>query len=144
VLGVNSSDADLAQGDAVKAVGVTTDDAGNILVSVAPAVAGDTVFGVVSAAVEPEQSGTSDAPRSTYKDAGTTVSAGGSLRIITGGIVTFAAADASGGAIAIGDELTASTSAGNLTKAAADASPSATVGIALGTLADGRVVMYME
>ena len=141
-LGVNGSEAALAQGDAVTATGVTTDDEGNILVTVERAKKGDTVFGVVSAAVVPAKSGTAEAPRSIYKDSGTSVAPGGSLRIITGGIVTFAAADASGGAIAVGDALAAS-SDGKLAKAA-DAAAEVTFGTALGTLENGRVVVYID
>jgi len=128
----------------VTALGATTDAQGNLLVTVGLASEGDNVLGIVSAAVEGVQSGSEDAPRTVFKDSGSQVAAGGTLRIITGGIVTVAAADATGGPIAAGDPLTLSASAGKLAKAQAGGASSVHVGIALGTLADGTVVLFLD
>lgn len=141
VLGTNGGSAALSQGDAVTATGATTDAEGNLFITVEKAGTGDTVFGIVSTSVNGVQSALDDEGFTAYKDGGTSVSAGGKLRIITGGVVTFAAADGSGGAIAAGDALTASATSGKLAKA--DAS-SVSFGVALGTLADGRVVVYIK
>jgi hypothetical protein len=141
LLGTNGGSSSLQQGDAVTATGAAADAEGNVLITVEKAGKGDTVFGIVSAAVRGVQSAVNEKAFTAYKDSGTTVAAGGKLRIITGGIVTFAAADASGGAIAVGDSLAASAEAGKLTKA--DASAPA-FGVALGTLADGRVVVFIK
>jgi hypothetical protein len=71
------------------------------------------------------------------------VPAGGYLRVVTSGIVAFGAADASAGAIAIGDALTVGTKPGRLVKQQAAGS---SVGYALGALADGsgRIAVYID
>jgi len=144
VLGTNGGGSALSQGDAVTATGATTDADGNVFVVVEKAGGGDAVFGIASTAVDGVQSALDGDAFTKYKDSGATVAAGDNLRIITGGVVTFAAADASGGAIAAGDELVASADAGKLAKAGAESSASPAFGIALGTLADGRVVVFID
>ena len=143
-LASNGGSIALTEGDAVTATGVTTDAEGNLFVVVQKAGEGDTVFGIVSAGVKGVQSALDGNGFTTYKDSGTVAAAGAKLRIITGGIVTFAAGDASGGAIAAGDALVASATSGRLAKAASGASALGVFGIALGSLDDGRVVVYIK
>jgi hypothetical protein len=144
VMAVNGGGTALEQGDAVTVLGVSTDANGNLLVSVGLAAAGDMVLGIADQATAEVQSGTADEPYTAYKPSGTSVTAGSTLRVITGGIVAFAAADASGGAIAVGDSLAASASEGNLAKASAATEMGTRVGYALGTLVDGRVVLLVN
>lgn len=141
---VNGSDSALERGTAVTILGVATDHNGNVVVSVGPAGAGDMILGIVDEALTTTQSGTAESPMTAYKPGGAAVPAGASLRVVTAGIVLFAAADVSGGAIAIGDSLAASSTDGNLTKASAATAMGSRVGYALGALADGRVAVLVQ
>jgi hypothetical protein len=141
---VNGSGTALQRGDAVTVLGVETDANGSLVLSVGPAAAGQMVVGIVDVATTEVQSGTADSPRRAYKAGGSNVAAGGTLRVVTSGIVAFAAADASAGAIAVGDSLAASATAGNLAKAGPSVAIGSRIGYALGTLADGRIVMFVD
>ncbi len=141
---LNGGSTDLNQGDAVTAAGVTTDDAGNLLVTVAPAVAGDQVFGIVAGGMTVLDQSNGEIAVLTYKESGTSAAAGSPVKVITAGIVAFATADETAGAIAAGDPLVASSSTGSLAKASDEAEASLTFGTALGTLQDGRVVVYIH
>lgn len=144
VTAVNGSADALGLGDAVTATGVTADGAGNLLVTVAPAAAGDQVFGIVAGGFEVVDESNGDVQVFAYKASGPSAPAGSPLKVITGGIVAFAAADASGGAIAAGDPLVASSSVGSLAKAGPETASLLAFGTALGTLDDGRVVVYIR
>jgi hypothetical protein len=164
-IAVNGSGSTLAQGDAVALQGVTTAPDGSILLVIGPAKKGDAVIGVVDremlaapasitteASIREfnvnlvgEKSITSPArtlPRldGTWGEGGTSVAGGKYLRIITGGIVVVDGAAPAGAAV--GDALAVGASDGKLGKAAADASTRA--GQYLGTLADGRVVLWVD
>lgn len=94
---------------------------------------------------------TATAQQGGYWEGETAIAAGKMLRVITSGIVTFAQADASNGAIAVNDELTVGAN-GKLSKAAkikaGDAefvAPGTSVGYSLGTLGSGSgtLVVYV-
>jgi hypothetical protein len=143
-LAINDSAVKLSQGQAVTVTGVARDKSGRLLLKVAPARAGDVVMGIVDAAMELKSQRSPDGKTvSVYKPAGTAVASGATLRVITGGIVTFARASTSGGAIAVGDSLTVSETAGTLGKAGAGAAPGTSIGYAVGELKEGRVAVYI-
>lgn len=142
-LGVNGDSAALKAGDAVTITGVTTDAHGNLMLSVAKAKGGDTVVGIVDAAMAWSVTNTLDGEIAAYKASGTSAAAGAAVRIVTSGIVKLAAADTSGGAIAAGDSLVASASAGKLAKGGG-ASAGKSIGYALGSLSDGMVAVWIS
>jgi hypothetical protein len=132
----------LAPGTAVTVLGAQTDADGNVLLTVGPASAGDTVIGLVAGATRTVQSGTEGAPATVYKPTDGSAAPGGTLRVVTSGILAYAAADTSGGSIAAGDSLVLSASSGKLAKGADGVD--SRVGVALGALADGRVAIWVD
>lgn len=143
LVGVNASGTPLSQGDAVAVTGVTTDASGRVVVQVVAAQGGDPVIGVVDGAVAATTTDLdAESSVSGYKRVGTSAAAGGMLRIIISGVVTFAKGDASGGVIAAGDSLAAG-SAGHLMKASTGTASGMSLGYALGTLKDGRIAVLI-
>jgi hypothetical protein len=150
---INGGKTDLAQGDAVAITGARPGPNGALVLVVRAARAGDRIVGLVDSALTTaerelptprDRAGSSAGPsRTEIHAAGTTVASGGYLRVVTAGIVAFGSADASAGAIAIGDALTVGTKPGKLVKQKAAGS---SVGYALGALTDGsgRIAVYID
>lgn len=137
-LAVNESGGNLEAGTAVTAIGATIDENGSVLLRVRPAAPGDSVLGVVDAAMDGvEQDVSLEASVLTYKEAGTTAANGGVVRVITSGIAAF---PASSGELTVGGQLSVASAAGDLASAPSDA-PS--IGTMLGSLKDGRVVILV-
>ena len=143
MLALNDGSGALTQGQAVAMTGVATDATGAPVLLVAPATKGDTVIGFMDVAMNLETvAGADKTDVSGYKPGGTTAPTDHMVRVVTGGLFTYALADESAGAIAVGDSLEASATTGKLAKAS-QASPNGTaVGFAAGTLSDGRVAIY--
>jgi hypothetical protein len=146
-LGINGGTSSLAAGDAVTIRG-SKEVNGRVFLVVEKAKAGDTVLGLMAKAVtatsrEIVMDGDEHGLAWKYQDAGKTSKKGGSLVIVTSGVLEIASADASGGAIAVGDALTVGSKAGKLVKKGADGT---VVGYALGKLADGSgtVAVYVD
>jgi hypothetical protein len=142
-LAVNGDGAALKAGDAVTITGFTTDAHGNVMLTVAKAKGGDTVVGIVDAGLAWQETRTDSGTSSGYAASGTSAAPGGAVRVVTSGIALLAAADTSGGAIAAGDSLVASTSAGKLAKGGG-ASAGKSLGYALGSLSDGVVAVWIS
>jgi hypothetical protein len=135
---VNASAVTLHQGDAVTLIGVRPAVLGKIpLLEVGPAKAGDRVIGIVDRLAEVS---TGKRPKglagtiTNIHGRGTTVKPGDHLLVVTMGAFAVAAADASAGAIAVGDELVVGAKPGKLTKSKGTGR---TAGYALGALAEG-------
>jgi len=177
ILAENGSNQVIKQGQAVTLLGAKSGADGRPVLLVGPARGNDKVLGIAdvemtagasvvkiparthevrqadgSTATIRIPARTVDAQRGGLWAGGTSTAAGGTLRVITSGIVTFALADASNGAIKVNDELSVGAS-GNVSKAAkvkvGDAefvAPGTSIGYALGALADGsgKLIIYVS
>ncbi|MCI0583583.1 MAG: hypothetical protein L0227_11970 [Chloroflexi bacterium] len=177
VLAENGSNQTIKQGQAVTLLGARTDGNGRPVLLVGPARGNDNVLGIADVEMKSAASVAkiparnhevrqADGSTATIKvparqvtaqrgglwAGGTSTAAGGTLRVITGGIVTFALADASNGAIKVNDELSVGPN-GNVSKAAKVkvgdtefVAPGTSIGYALGALADGSgmLIVYVS
>ena len=166
-IALNSSGSTIMQGDAVALDGVTTAADGSIVLMVRPALQKDAVIGIVDRELKaaPDsielkavkrtvqvngggerqtagQAATAKPLDGLWEDGGTNAAAGSYVRIITSGVYAFASAGPAGAAV--GDALAVSAKAGKLTKASADVAKGASAGKFLGTLKDGRIVLYVN
>jgi hypothetical protein len=133
----------LNAGDAVAISGFMTDSHGKVMLTVRKAKGGDAVVGIVDAGLSWSVTTTPSGDSAGYKVSGSSAAPGAAVRFVTGGIVLLAAADASGGAIAVGDSLVASSSAGKLAKGSG-ASAGKSIGYALGSVKDGMVAVWIS
>ena len=143
-LGMNGTSGPLKAGDAVTISGFTTDSHGNVMLTVRKASGGDTVVGIVDAALAWSVTKTLDGDIAGYRVSGASAAPGTALRIVVSGIVKVAAADASGGSIAVGDSLVASSASGKLAKGSGASAVGMSIGYALGTLSDGFVAVWIS
>jgi hypothetical protein len=167
ITGINGSATTLKQGDAVALDGVTQAKDGSIVLVVRAANKGDAVIGVVDRelttapdsikvggdkrTIKQNRAGdkevtspsrTIEALKGLWGQGGTSVAADKYLRIITGGFFAYDGAAPAGAAV--GDLLSVNASTGKLAKAAVDAAVGAKAGRYLGTLKDGRIVVFVD
>lgn len=167
VMGINGSGATLKQGDAVALDGVTQAKDGSIVLVVRAAKKGDAVIGVVDReltaapdsmtvggekrTIKVNRAGdkqvtvptrTIKALKGLWADGDTSVAADKYLRIILGGVFAYAGAAPTGATV--GDLLAVGATNGKLAKAAADAGAGVKAGKYLGTLKDGRIVVFVD
>jgi hypothetical protein len=163
---VNGSKAQIHQGDALTLVGVTTAPDGSTILSVAAAKKNDAIIGIADRALSPrpETAKTSalsskkpvlgkgvvdveTTPKTVkvrekgFREGGTSIAAGGYLRVITSGIYTYKPSATP--SLSVGDALAVDATAGKLTKAGADVAKGATAGKYLGALKDGRIAILV-
>jgi len=143
VLALNDSITPLRQGDAVTLTGVSEDSLGALVVTVAPAAAGDRILGIVDAAMRLQSRQIdSISPVSFYSATGSEAAPNTMLRVITGGVVSFARMDGISG-LAVGNSLVASTAPGSLAAATADGLDRHAIGYALGPSSGGVVAIFV-
>jgi hypothetical protein len=167
-LGQNASKQAIRQGDAVTLTGVATAEDGSIILLVAPAKKGDTIFGIADTSVslsaatvttkpishkepqlgkkEPvtvtEGARTVAAKDRKWLQGGATTASSGFLRIVTSGVLAYDAGTSL--TAAVGDRLAVGATVGKLSKAQPDAAKGTVVGTFLGKLKDGRTVLLVS
>jgi hypothetical protein len=164
-LAMNGSSRSIAQGTAVTVTGVATAPDGTIVVVVDVAKGNDTIFGIADVSMAPAADRvniartqvvhktkygdvTSTSAARTVKNqlgnrlvvGGTSIKAGGYLRVVTSGVYAYKAAAPTA---AVGDKLAVGATAGKLSKAGSSVATGATAGTYLGKLKDGRIVLLI-
>lgn len=144
-IAVNASDQPLQAGQAVTVIGVTTDDAGQLLLKVTLATAGDPIIGIVDTAARQVRQRIHGGTAVTYYASSSAfIGKEALLLVVTGGIVQHAQADPASGPISAGDMLIAGDTPGSLSKMPPNGPSNGAVGYALGQAENGYVPVWVS